>query len=124
MGFSATPLEAIKRNNIEADIKRINEISKDFAVQAIVVGLPISLNGTLQRQARSVLSFTKTLMDHVDIPVYSQDERFSTAQADRLLRQAGHKSSREKGLLDSASAAVILMAYLDKLRLQRTDLAT
>ena len=124
MGFLATPIEAIKRNNIEADINRINELSKELAVHGIVVGLPISLNGKLQRQARSVLSFIKTLTDQVDVPVYSQDERFSTAEAGRLLRQAGHKSSREKGLLDSASAAVILMAFLDKVRLQRIDIAT
>ncbi|MDA0987901.1 MAG: Holliday junction resolvase RuvX [Chloroflexi bacterium] len=115
-GIIVSPLPAIKRSSLEEDFKAVARLTEDHEVRAVVVGLPISLNGRLERQARLIRRFILALSKESSVPVYSQDERFSTAEAERLLHEAGHQPSREKGLRDSASAAVILRAYLDSER--------
>lgn len=112
-GIIVSPLPAIKRSSFEEDFAAVARLAEDNHVRAVVVGLPISLNGRLERQARLIRRFILALAKESSVPVYSQDERFSTAEAERLLREGGHQPSREKGLRDSASAAVILRAYLD-----------
>ncbi len=112
-GIIVSPLPAIKRITLEDDLKAVVRLTGEHEVRAVVVGLPISLNGRLEHQARLIRRFILDLTKESPVPVYSQDERFSTAEAERLLREGGHQPSREKGLRDSASAAVILRAYLD-----------
>ncbi|MFH1560116.1 MAG: Holliday junction resolvase RuvX [Chloroflexota bacterium] len=112
-GTLVSPLPAIQRTSLEEDIKAAVRLAEDHQAKAVVVGLPISLNGRMERQARLVQRFIQALAKESPVPVHSQDERFSTVEAERLLREGGHQPSREKGLRDSASAAVILLAYLD-----------
>jgi len=113
MGIVVTPMPAIQRSNLEDDLKTVVSLIGEHQAKAVVVGIPISLNGRMGPQARLVKRFIQALARESPVSVHSQDERFSTAEAERLLRQGGHQPSREKGLRDSASAAVILRAYLD-----------
>jgi putative Holliday junction resolvase len=116
VGIVVSPLTAIQRSSLEADIRVVVRLATDHQAKVVVVGLPISLNGRMERQARLVQRFIRALAEASPVPVHSQDERFSTVEAERLLRDGGHQPSREKGLRDSASAAVILRAYLDSER--------
>ena len=95
---------------------RIAEHALQRQAGGIVVGMPLSLNGKVGPQARRVEGFVKALRGRMELPVYTVDERFSTAEAERLLRQAGRQPSRHKGEADAAAAAVILQDYLDQLR--------
>ena len=81
----------------------------------IVVGLPISMDGTRSDQTRSTLEFVKNLRDVTDIPVVTWDERLSTVEAERALRGAGRRTNRDKGRIDSAAASIILRSYLDSI---------
>ena len=112
-GIVFSPLPAIQRSSLEDDLRAVTGLAVDHQVKAVVVGIPISLNGRMGRQARLVQRFIQALKRESPVPVHSQDERFSTVEAERLLREGGHQPSREQGLRDSASAAVILRAYLD-----------
>ena len=112
-GIVVSPLPAIRRSSLEEDLKAVVRLTGDHEAKVIVVGIPISLNGRMGPQARLVQRFIQALARESPVPVHSQDERFSTVEAERLLREGGHQPSREKGLRDSASAAVILRAYLD-----------
>ncbi|MQF48726.1 Holliday junction resolvase RuvX [SAR202 cluster bacterium AC-647-N09_OGT_505m] len=115
-GIVVTPLPAIQRSGLEEDFKSVVRLTEEHQAKAVVVGIPISLNGRMGPQARLVLRFIQDLARWSPVPVYSQDERFSTVEAERLLREGGHQPSREKSLRDSASAAVILRAYLERRR--------
>lgn len=112
-GISIRPLEAINRSFLDADIQNILELIKDYNIRFVVAGLPISLNGRIGKQAVKVKEFTRSLAKVSPVTVYLQDERFSSLEAMRLLKHSGRRISRNKGLLDSASAAVILKSYLD-----------
>ena len=115
-GTIVSPLAAIKRATLDDDLAAIAGLARDHDAAAIVVGLPISLSGGLGPQGRAVREFVRALSKASSVPVHAQDERFSTVEAERLLREAGHAPSRNKGLRDSAAACVILQAYMDARR--------
>ena len=115
-GLLATPAGFIQRTRLQQDIARVLEHALEKQAEGIVVGLPLSLNGKVGPQARRVEGFLQALRGRTSIRVDTMDERFSTAEAERLLQQAGREPSRHKGELDAAAAAVILQGYLDLLR--------
>ena len=112
-GFLASPLTTITRSSEPEDIDSVLRLAQQNDVEAIVVGLPLSLSGRAGPQAKKVTGFTARLSERAAVPVKSVDERYSTAQAERLLRQAGAKPSEDRARVDAAAAAVILQSYLD-----------
>lgn len=111
-GTLCTPLEALVRTSFDEDIARLKALAAKHDVACIVVGLPVSMDGSRGTQARSVLAFSRHLRDEVDVPVHTWDERLSTAEAEARLREAGVQPSRDKGRVDSTAAALILESYL------------
>lgn len=112
-GLIATPLGFFERTNIASDVSKIVETASKYQVQRILVGLPLTTRGQMGPQARNVERFCKYLSENVNISVVTWDERYSTMEAERLLRQAGRQPSRDKGRSDAAAAAVILQSYLN-----------
>ena len=91
-------------------------LAREHEVSGIVVGFPLTLSGEAAHQAAKVKDFVRVLESRTELPVVAVDERFSTQEAERLLRSAGRRArSRDKGAVDSAAAAVILQTYLDAL---------
>lgn len=117
-GILATPYSAIERKRLDQDISAINEIATKEEVSRIVVGMPLSLDGSEGYQAKKTLIFYEAIKKAVDpIPVELWDERFSTDEAARRLTEAGVTPSRNKARLDASAAAVILQSYLDTHRM-------
>ena len=117
----AVPIGYIERVGLRQDISKVLKYVLDRQAEGIVVGLPLSLNGKVGPQAKKVEAFRKALQKKTDLPISQMDERFSTAEAERLLRLAGRKPSRFKGESDAAAAAVILQDYVDQLRSRSAD---
>ena len=115
-GLIALPIGYVERSRLKADIARVLKHASERQAETIVVGIPVSLNGRIGPQAKKVEGFVKALRRETDLPIETIDERFSTAEAERLLRQTGRQPSRRKGEVDAAAAAVILQEYLDKMR--------
>lgn len=115
-GTLARPMGHIVRKNLRTDAARIADEAKSVDAEVILVGMPFSLNGSLGPQAWKVSRFIQELSSATDRPVKTQDERFSTAEAGRLMAEAGRSPSKSKGDLDAASAAVILQEYLENAR--------
>ncbi|MBF8267934.1 MAG: Holliday junction resolvase YqgF [Dehalococcoidia bacterium] len=115
-GTIASPLAALQRGSLEADLRAVVRLVGEHGAEAIVVGIPLSLSGRVGPQARLVRQFLQALSRELTVPVHAQDERFSTVEAERLLRESGQEPSRNRGLTDSASAAVILQSYLESQR--------
>lgn len=112
-GLLAIPLTVVDRAGEEADMEKLLALAREHGVERIVVGLPLSMNGSIGRQAEKVLAFSRSLSEHVDIPVDTWDERLSTVSAERLLLDSGMKREKRKGKRDAMAAAIILQAYLD-----------
>lgn len=112
-GRLAFPAETIQRRTLPEDIQAVLALARRLQAQAILVGIPISLSGQMGPQAQAVLAFVDALRQASPLPVETWDERFTTVEAERLLREVGRHPSREKARRDAAAAAVLLQGYLD-----------
>jgi len=111
LGIMATPLKIINRTEEEKDISALIDIINENEVGSVVIGLPISMDGTLGKQAEKVKEFAGELGKKIDIPVEFKDERLSTVVAKNLVREA--RKTDRKTRYDAAAAALILQSYLD-----------
>ena len=112
-GLLASPLTTVQRSNPDNDVAEVARLANEHEAERVIVGLPVSLSGEEGPQARAVRAFMARLRRGCPAPVEPWDERFSTAEAERRLRQAGAQPSRQRGRLDAAAAAVILQGWLD-----------
>lgn len=115
-GLLATPLKAIDRTRSPSAVSEVIRLVEEYDACEIVVGLPISLSGRAGTQAQRANRFVDALADQTSVPVILRDERYTSVQAERLLREAGRQPSRDKGRVDSAAAALILQSHLDSRR--------
>ena len=112
----ALPHAAIDRSSEPEDITAVLDLARESRVEEIVVGLPLSLSGEAGPQAREVNRFARSLSARAEVPVTTLDERYSTVQAERLMREAGQQPSRNRSDVDAMAAAIILQSYLDSRR--------
>lgn len=115
-GLLATPLTTVTRRNDDADFDEVLRLMAENEVGEIVVGMPLTLSGRKGPQAARVTAFADALGRKTEVPVFFVDERYSTVQAERSLRESGVEPSRERARVDAAAAAVILQSYLDSQR--------
>ena len=113
-GTLASPVTTIERSHEVSDIEAVLALASERGAAEIVVGMPLSMSGARGRQARKVEAFTRALASAASVPVNVIDERLSSAQAERLMREAGRRPSVNRALVDAAAATVILQAYLDR----------
>jgi putative Holliday junction resolvase len=110
-GILASPLTIISRTNEKSDISAILALVDQNQVGVVVVGLPLSMNGSIGPQAVKVQDFTRQLSQHARVPVEFRDERLTTVDARRIIKM-NRKSRKTKD--DAMAAALILQSYLDE----------
>ncbi|MFC2031753.1 Holliday junction resolvase RuvX [Chloroflexota bacterium] len=115
-GILASPFTIIDRSNDAAAVAAIIDIVRQQQVKQIIVGLPISMDGSIGKQAEKVKTFTQILSEQTEVPVEFRDERLTTVSAQCLMRVAGtkNKKGRKKARDDAIAAAIILHGYLDE----------
>jgi putative Holliday junction resolvase len=113
-GTVATPLDVLTRSNDRMrDHARIADLVAEAGAEVVVVGLPLSLDGSVGPAARGVLDEADELRARLDVSVVTWDERLSTVEAERRLRAAGVKGPKGRGVVDQVAATVILQSWLD-----------
>ncbi len=115
-GTIAQGLEVIDRQaggNVLTQIRR--RVAANL-VERIVVGLPLRMDGTEGVEAEKVRRFVNRLREVVGVPVDVQDERLSSAEADRIMIAADVSRARRRRRRDAVAAALILQTYLDRRR--------
>lgn len=110
----SSPLSTIDCDHDKDPVRSIISLADEYGTGKIIVGLPITLAGKLGTQARSVLQFIKQLKAETNIDISTVDERYSTIEARRKIRESSTtRRHRERGDVDAAAAAVMLQSYLD-----------
>jgi len=109
----ALPVAVVERRELPADLDAIARLVQEQGAEVVVVGLPISLNGSLGPQAQAVKAFAQELSDRLSLPIEYWDERLSSVEAQRRLASAGHRGRKAKAKRDAAAAAIVLQSYLD-----------
>jgi putative Holliday junction resolvase len=113
----ATPLETlVRRRGKRFPMARFLELVGEHAPAGVLVGLPLSAEGTEEGSAESARELALTLAERSGLPVELWDERMSTARALAAIREQGGSSRGRKGDVDALAAAVLLQHYLDARR--------
>ncbi|MFC2006693.1 Holliday junction resolvase RuvX [Chloroflexota bacterium] len=117
-GILATPLTIIERSDERKSMETIISIVNQYEIGRIIVGLPLSMDGSIGQQAEKVKTFVRELSNQINVPVEFMDERLTTVSAKRLMQETVTRRTREKARDDAIAAALILQSYLD----ERTEL--
>ena len=112
----ATPYDTIRRTKFTEDAQVIRDIVRQQEVGALVIGLPINLDGSEGPRAQSTRAFARNLGPIVKLPMLFWDERLSTAAVERHLIEADASRKRRAEVVDRMAAAYILQGALDRLR--------
>lgn len=114
LGMLAHPRAAIDARSDKRALEELSRLAEDEEIERFVVGLPLDMRGVEGARAEKARAFAKRVADATGRPVELVDERLTTVEASRRLREAGTGARRGKGRIDSASAAVLLQAWLDR----------
>lgn len=119
LGITAQGLQTYNRVNLRADLLAIHLEARRLSVSAILMGLPKSLSGLEARQAGWVREFGTKLSERTGLPVVYWDERFTSVEAERVLKlerssaAPGKRRLGMKGRVDRLAAVLLLQSYLD-----------
>ncbi len=113
LGWTAQGLPTLRRQTKDRDTCAIANIVEEKCVTRIVVGMPVSLDGSLGKKAREVASFVEDLKRRLRLPIKVWDERFTSVQAERVMLEADLSRKKRKKKIDQLSAQLILQSYLD-----------
>jgi len=115
-GSVATPVSVLDARTLDGDLRPLARLVEEYEVEAIVVGLPLTLAGEEGPQARAVRERAGRWSARLGVPLVFADERLTTSQARRSLSEAGLEERASRKVVDMVAAALILQGYLGSRR--------
>jgi|SRR5579875_1391710 putative Holliday junction resolvase len=116
LGLTAQPVLTLERKNPRADLRSLARLARKYGCQEIVVGHPLHLSGEKGRQAEKVQKFAQALAEVAALPVHLWDERLTTAEAHRILYEAGRHRAEHGRVVDQVAAVLVLQEFLETRR--------
>jgi putative Holliday junction resolvase len=113
LGVTAQGLETLRRKNKRADFEQLRRIIARYEVHEIVVGYPLHMSGDPSAQSGRVSEFADELRQRFELPVHLWDERLTSTQANRLLRESEMSIRRRAEVVDRLAAVLILQSFLE-----------
>ena len=115
LGLTAQGLETLQRTNLREDLARLAEVAHGHNVRLFLLGNPLHMNGQEGRGAAHAREFGVRLEAATGIPIQLWDERLTTVQAQRVLRESGISIEKRAKAVDRLAAVILLESYLDSL---------
>lgn len=116
LGWTAQGQETIERTNNREDYAVIARLAREKGAGMILVGNPVSMSGREGRQSGWVRDFADAVGERSGLPVTLWDERLTTVEAERVLRQSGISIKKRAKAVDRLAAVILLQSYLDSIR--------
>jgi putative Holliday junction resolvase len=115
LGLTAQGLATFERTNLRTDLAGLARLARDNQAGLILVGDPLRLSGESGTQSEQARQFAATLERWTGLPVKLWDERLTTVEASRVLRESGISQQKRARAVDRLSAVILLQSYLDSL---------
>jgi putative Holliday junction resolvase len=112
LGITAQGIETLQRKNKRVDFARLQRVIRENQVQEIVLGNPLRMSGEEGTQSQKVAEFAEELRRKFSLPVHLWDERLTSAEANRLLREAELSTQKRAQAVDRMAAVLILQSFL------------
>jgi putative Holliday junction resolvase len=113
LAITAQGLDTIHRQNKKRDLAQLELVIREHDVAEIVMGLPLRMSGTEGIQAEKMQAFAEEIRRRFKVPVHLWDERLTSAQANRLLRETDMSIKRRGAVVDQMAAVLILQSWMD-----------
>jgi len=117
LGITAQGLETLERRNKRHDLAHLERLIREYEVREVVVGLPLRMSGSAGTQAEKMHDFAEELRRRFQLPVHLWDERLTSAEANRLLRETDLSIEKRGKAVDRMAAVLILQGWMEKNRL-------
>ena len=118
-GAIASPLTTLERKGGVRDLAALTELVRAHEVGEIVVGLPLHMDGRRGPEAEAAKRFARSLAEATGLPVDTLDERWTTVEAERALRESGRRGKKRRAVIDAVAASILLRTWLER-RSRRT----
>jgi putative Holliday junction resolvase len=112
LGLTVRPLETMRKSSDEKDISRLKLLIDDLEAEAVVVGLPLRMDGTIGDAAAAAMRFAEKLRARVGVAVITQDERLTSFEAEQMMVERGFSRTKRRARSDEFAAMIILRDYL------------
>ena len=116
LGITAQGLETLQRTTIREDLAKLAKLAADRNVALILMGQPLHMSGDESRQSAYTREFAQRLEGATGLPTAFWDERWTSVQAERVLRESGISIEKRAKAIDRLAAVILLESYLDSLR--------
>ena len=116
LGITAQGLPTLERTTVREDVAKLADLTSERCVSLFLIGKPLHMSGDESRQAEYIKNFGDRLTEKTGIPVKFWDERLTTVQAQRVLKESGISIEKRARAVDRLAAVILLESYLDSLR--------
>lgn len=113
LGITAQGLETLERTGRRDDVEALRRLTVQYGVTSILMGDPLHMSGEASRQGEYTREFARELEYKTGLPVTFRDERWTSREAERVLRGSGIAHGDRKPTIDRLSAVILLQSYLD-----------
>lgn len=115
LGITAQGLETLQRTRIRDDLDRLAQLAEERGVALFLIGEPLHMSGDASRQGQYTHEFADRLGERTGLPVQFWDERLTSVQAERVLRESGISIEKRAKAVDRLAAVILLESYLDSI---------
>ena len=115
LGITAQGLPNLERTRKREDLSALAKLAQEREVGLILMGNPVNMGGAEGRQSAWVHEFAEALEKRTGLPIQFWDERLTTVEATRVLRESGISLEKRAAAVDRLSAVILLQSYLDSL---------
>ena len=113
LGITAQGLDTLQRKNKRTDFERLGRLIRDYGVKEIVVGLPLRMSGAEGTQSEKMRALAEELHKKFGLPVHLWDERLTSAEANRFLRETELSIEKRGKAVDRMAAVLILQGWME-----------
>jgi putative holliday junction resolvase len=113
LGITAQGLETLQRRNKRTDLVALEQVIREYSVKEIVIGLPLRMSGAEGTQSEKMQAFAEEMRKRFRLPVHLWDERLTSAEANRLLRETELSIEKRAKAVDRMAAILILQSWME-----------
>ncbi len=114
LGITAQGLPTLRRKNKRVDLQALEQVIRSYDVAEIVVGYPLRMSGAEGTQSEKMVRFAQDLQKYFNLPVHLWDERLTSAEANRVLRESEMSIKRRGEVVDQLAAVLILQSWMER----------
>jgi putative Holliday junction resolvase len=119
LGITVRGVETIRRSSVARDLAKLKLLVEELRAEAVVVGLPLRMDGSIGDAAKGALSFVDRLRTELPLEIFTQDERLTSYEAEQIMTDRGMSRAEKRARSDEFAAMIILQDFLSTSKVKK-----